>query len=141
MRSRVGNHTIGPLSWLTLSFFFRYSGMRLRVVLAGKSKSILDALDGCGIKTDEDFLFSSSDLTELYRRLSGSVTFTELEEIRNTVLESLSAEGVVGNNLLQGNQLLQAGWTTSCPDLNIILEKVQSGIVEVAGPRGSAKTV
>ena len=117
--------------------------MRLRTLLAGKPNRIIDALDSCGIKTDADLLSSASALPELWQYLpSDSITFTELEEIRELAIDSLASDGMTGDSLAdecEADSLLK--WTTACPELSSVLSAVQTGIIEVAGDKESGKTV
>ncbi|EJD06717.1 uncharacterized protein FOMMEDRAFT_152019 [Fomitiporia mediterranea MF3/22] len=120
--------------------------MRLRTLLADQPKRLLDALDTCGIKADEDFLFSVSALPELWQRLpADTVTFTELEQVREIVIESLSAEGTPGTDFLEEIEAdkevnPKSRWPANCAELRAVLDAVKNGIIEVSGDKGSCKS-
>lgn len=119
--------------------------MRLRTILADRPKAFLDALESCNIRTDEDFLFPSSTLPEVYLRLPpDSMSFSDLEQIRDTVLGSMAATGFSGTSLLgdgRDSKTLPSNWTGRWPEMSMLFDSEQSGIVEISGGRGSAKTV
>ncbi|KAL5504077.1 hypothetical protein ACEPAH_8150 [Sanghuangporus vaninii] len=122
--------------------------MRLRALLSEYPKSLVDALDSCGIKTDEDLLCSSSLLPELWQRLPrDSMTFSQLEEIRGIAIKSLSAPGTTGKETLEGSSMSENGsdyWpklASRCPKLIGLLNATQTGVIEVGGDKGSGKTV
>ncbi|KAL5526631.1 hypothetical protein ACEPAF_8355 [Sanghuangporus sanghuang] len=121
--------------------------MRLRALLSEYPKSLVDALDSCGIKTDEALLCSSSLLPELWQRLPpDSMTFSQLEEIRGIAIKSLSAPGTTGTETLEGSSMSENGsdyWpqlASSCPKLTGLLNATQTGVIEVGGDKGSGKT-
>ncbi|KAL5525842.1 hypothetical protein ACEPAG_7179 [Sanghuangporus baumii] len=121
--------------------------MRLRALLSEYPKSLIDALDSCGIKTDEDLLCSSSLLPELWQRLPpNSMTFSQLQEIREIAIKSLSAPGSTGTEILERSLMSENGsdyWpqlASSCPNLTELLNATQTGVIEVGGDKGSGKT-
>ncbi|KAL5485950.1 hypothetical protein ACEPAI_6994 [Sanghuangporus weigelae] len=121
--------------------------MRLRALLSEYPKSLIDALDSCGIKTDEDHLCSSSLLPELCQRLPpDSMTFSQLQEIREIAIKSLSATGSTGTEILEGSLMSENGsdyWpqlASTCPRLTELLNATQTGVIEVGGDKGSGKT-
>ena len=122
--------------------------MRIRALLSNYPKSIVDALDNCGIKTNEDLLCSASSLPELWLRLPpDSMTFAQLEEIREIAITSLSASGSSAMDVLEKIEMQEdeSEWwlrlQSTCPKLVDILNATQTGIIEVSGDKGSGKTV
>ena len=121
--------------------------MRLRTVLHDCPKTILDALESCGIKTDEDMLFSVSPIALFQKLPPNTLTYAELETLRQRVLSSLAAKGQSGEEYLQEsgdtdeNGNVRLHWKTGVPEFDDLMQALDHGIVEVAGARSSGKTV
>ncbi|KAH8118100.1 hypothetical protein DFH11DRAFT_1572296 [Phellopilus nigrolimitatus] len=111
--------------------------------MLNEPKAILDALESCNIKTDEDLLFTSS-LALFQRCPPDSVTFSDLERIREQVLKATATEGISGlellNDLVSKDENTSPPWASGHSELDSLLRTVKEGVVEVAGGKGSAKT-
>lgn len=119
--------------------------MRLRTLLFDCPKPILDALEACNIDTDEEFLFSSSAIALFQKLPPNIITYAELENLRDRVARSLAAEGRSGEEDLQELDGVDdkegTHWKAGVSALDHLLQTVGHGIIEVAGDRGSGKTV
>ncbi|KAI5122555.1 hypothetical protein M0805_005282 [Coniferiporia weirii] len=122
--------------------------MRLRTLLMDESKTALDALESCNIKTDEDLLLSSNSLLALFQRLPpGCITFSDLERIRGKVLNNVAAKGISGYEILKqsesGSPRSSAGpldWACGHDEIDCLLNSVKAGVIEIAGRDGSANS-
>lgn len=119
--------------------------MRLRTLLFDCPKPILDALEACNIDTDEEFLFSSSAIALFQKLPPNIITYAELENLRDRVARSLAAEGRSSEEVLQESDGVDdkegTHWKAGVSALDHLLQTVGHGIIEVAGGRGSGKTV
>lgn len=119
--------------------------MRLRTLLFDCPKPILDALEACNIDTVEEFLFSSS-ATALFQKLPPNIIpYAKLENLRDRVARLLAAEGRSGEEVLKELDGVYdkegTHWKAGVSALDHLLQTVGHGIIEVAGGRGSGKTV
>jgi RAD51-like protein 3 len=121
--------------------------MRLRAILKGEPKTILEALESCNIKTDEDLLCSNTELATLFCRLPPElITFADLERIRDRVLDTVAAPGANGLELINKVNSVtdwkkDPKWTTGFSELDELLHWGESGIVEVSSPNTLKETV
>lgn len=104
---------------------------------------LLAALEACGIRTSNEFLFPWTTV-ELYQKLPEKlVTVRELELLRVRVAALLAAPGISGDNALQlappeGPHPI----TTGLEGLDDILVDFSSAeVFEISGAKGSGKTV
>lgn len=120
--------------------------MRLRTLLNDEPKHIAEALESCDIRTDEDLLYSSDSSVGLLQKLPpNSVAFLDLERIQEKVLHSISAYGRSGAKMYhetghRGKDSPQ-GWSIELSALDYVLQSSCPGVIEVAGRKGSGKTV
>ena len=121
--------------------------MRLRTVLSGESLPILEALEGCNVKTDEDLCCTQAELVAIFQRCPpGSLTFSDLERVHARVIDHLAAPGITGRSLMgkaQGRSewKQRPGWTTGFLGLDESLGWGGVGLVELSGDKGTMKTV
>lgn len=120
--------------------------MRLRTILYGHPETVLKAFENSNIRSAEEFLISSENLQELYQRLpAGSITFAELEVVRDYVLDTVASNGNNGYELAEkarsANLALESPLWTKRNRISTFLSTWTHGIIEVAGEGGSAKSV
>lgn len=118
--------------------------MRLKAILSDEPRAVLEALENCNIRTDEEFLCSATSLPNIYRRLpAGSISYAHLERLRERVLDSMAAPGCTGLELLERTQERMRWKETlrGLPVMDDVLRSDEVGVVEVSGGKGSMKTV
>lgn len=123
--------------------------MRLRTILRGTPKGVLDALEENNIKTPEDFVFSP--IESLYQTLPpGTISFPDFEGLRDRVVERLSSKGTSADTIA----VASIPWTDpamvrSCTFTNVtghreldsLLAAVTPGLIELSGGNGAENTV
>ncbi|PAV16115.1 P-loop containing nucleoside triphosphate hydrolase [Pyrrhoderma noxium] len=119
--------------------------MRLRTILYGHPETVLKAFENSNIRSAEEFLISSENLQELYQRLPAeSITFAELEVVRDYVLATVASNGYNGYELAEkarsANLVLESPLWTKRNRISTFLSTWTHGIIEVAGEGGSAKS-
>ena len=123
--------------------------MRLRTILRGSPKELLESLEEHNIKTSEDFAFSS--IEGLYQTLPpGLISFTDFEGLRDRVVKHLASEGTSGDTtnaasfLLTNSGMAQSRTFTNVTghcELDVLLAAVIPGLIELTGGNDADKTV
>ena len=120
--------------------------MLLRNIFTPLPRHVLDALEDCGIKTDEDLIFG--DVIEIWQKISDdTVTLQDIEDARVAVATQQAAPMVRGDELLRqqaDQQELREENAISCGIIDIdelIRGFSKYRLVEVSGDKGSGKTV
>lgn len=105
--------------------------------------AVISALQAVGIRTSHDFIFSCT-IQELWKRLPpDTITGTELQSLRNELLDMLAAPGVSGDvELEREEETARAPASTGIPDLDNICGGLDIGeVVEISGGRKAGKSV
>ncbi|KAJ7283493.1 P-loop containing nucleoside triphosphate hydrolase protein [Mycena rebaudengoi] len=117
--------------------------MRLTACVPSIPIHLVSILEKCGVKTVEEFLFSSSTF-DIFRRLPvGATTLQELTECTAIVAELASAQGQSATDLLElHSESEEDRFLSGVPRLDELLRGLVASrrLIEVSGNKGSGKT-
>lgn len=120
--------------------------MRLQSLIPTIPSDLVAALEGCGIRTDADLLFSGTPIDILQRLPPRVVGLADLKTYIALVAESASARGIRGDELhteqLQRRHVYDTDMTCGVDELDALVNGFGGGrVFEISGDRGSGKTV
>lgn len=122
--------------------------MRFRTAIPHVSQKTLDALDACGVKTVEAFLFNTTPEDVVRQAPANMATYEDLLTFREQLIEMLAADGLSGDHWVEQKHLHEdaehpqsLGWTTGMTELDKLFGHTRDNIVEISGGKGSGKTV